>query len=190
MFSVRSSLQQPTGDPIRSFKCPCLSEMMGLRSGWKLIQQNESFIEQRKNFEDFIFENDIAVQRIIDTYRRGLQSARHISDYYVCVLNLFASGKTSVEVQESILANPKYQRLKLTFSPELEVTTGAFNSGNKSEVYIQEAYKKAPRCAICGGLLHTHSISIDHIQRKRDGGLGCVENGQLTHPYCNTGVKN
>lgn len=135
-------------------------------------------------------ENDIAVQRIIDTYRRGLQSARHISDYYVCVLNLFASGKTSVEVQESILANPKYQRLKLTFSPELEVTTGAFNSGNKSEVYIQEAYKKAPRCAICGGLLHTHSISIDHIQRKRDGGLGCVENGQLTHPYCNTGVKN
>lgn len=109
---------------------------------------------------------------------------------YVCVLNLFASGKTSVEVQESILANPKYQRLKLTFSPELEVTTGAFNSGNKSEVYIQEAYKKAPRCAICGGLLHTHSISIDHIQRKRDGGLGCVENGQLTHPYCNTGVKN
>lgn len=52
------------------------------------------------------------------------------------------------------------------------------------------AYKKAPRCAICGGLLHTHSISIDHIQRKRDGGLGCVENGQLTHPYCNTGVKN
>lgn len=58
------------------------------------------------------------------------------------------------------------------------------------EVYIQEAYKKAPRCAICGGLLHTHSISIDHIQRKRDGGLGCVENGQLTHPYCNTGVKN
>lgn len=113
-----------------------------------------------------------------------------ISDYYVCVLNLFASGKTSVEVQESILANPKYQRLKLTFSPELEVTTGAFNSGNKSEVYIQEAYKKAPRCAICGGLLHTHSISIDHIQRKRDGGLGCVENGQLTHPYCNTGVKN
>lgn len=136
------------------------------------------------------WENDIAVQRIIDTYRRGLQSARHISDYYVCVLNLFASGKTSVEVQESILANPKYQRLKLTFSPELEVTTGAFNSGNKSEVYIQEAYKKAPRCAICGGLLHTHSISIDHIQRKRDGGLGCVENGQLTHPYCNTGVKN
>lgn len=140
--------------------------------------------------ERSFFNINIAVQRIIDTYRRGLQSARHISDYYVCVLNLFASGKTSVEVQESILANPKYQRLKLTFSPELEVTTGAFNSGNKSEVYIQEAYKKAPRCAICGGLLHTHSISIDHIQRKRDGGLGCVENGQLTHPYCNTGVKN
>ena len=41
IISVRSSLRQPTGNPIRSFKCPCLSEMMGLRSGWKLIQQNE-----------------------------------------------------------------------------------------------------------------------------------------------------
>ena len=25
----------------KEFQCPCLSEMMGLRSGWKLIQQNE-----------------------------------------------------------------------------------------------------------------------------------------------------
>lgn len=150
----------------------------------------KTFIQQRRAFEDFIVENDVAIQRIIDTYRRGLQSAKHISDYYICILNLFASGKTSAEVQKSILENPKYQRLKLSFLPELEVTTGSFNSGNKSEVFIREAYENAPRCAICGGLLHTHSISIDHIQRKRDGGLGCAENGQLTHPYCNTGVKH
>ncbi|WP_372726522.1 HNH endonuclease [Nostoc sp. C057] len=32
--------------------------------------------------------------------------------------------------------------------------------------------------------------SIDHIKRKADGGLGTLENAQLTHPYCNTTYKN
>ncbi|WP_418421869.1 HNH endonuclease, partial [Anaerotruncus colihominis] len=62
--------------------------------------------------------------------------------------------------------------------------------GNKSEVFIRQSLHKATRCAICGGYLHIHSISIDHIQRKREGGTGSADNGQLTHPYCNTGIKN
>jgi hypothetical protein len=44
-----------------------------------------AFITQRRGFEDFIFNNDSVVQRIIDTYRRGLQSAKHISEYYAHV---------------------------------------------------------------------------------------------------------
>lgn len=76
------------------------------------------------------------------------------------------------------------------FSNESDVTTADFNTGNKSEVFIRQALQGAPRCAICGGYLHLHSISIDHIQRKREGGTGSADNGQLTHLYCNTGVKN
>ena len=26
--------------------------------------------------------------------------------------------------------------------------------------------------------------------QSRDGGLGSIGNGQITHPYCNTGYKN
>lgn len=37
--------------------------------------------------------------------------------------------------------------------------------------FIKEALKNTPKCAICGGLLHKSSISIDHINRKDDGGL-------------------
>ena len=37
---------------------------------------------------------------------------------------------------------------------------------------------------------HRNAISVDHIERKQDGGKATIENAQLTHPYCNTGVKN
>jgi hypothetical protein len=69
-------------------------------------------------------------------------------------------------------------------------STKKFNTDKKSEIYIRDVLQNAPRCKICNGLIHRNSISIDHIQRKEDGGLGTVDNGQITHPYCNTGYKN
>ncbi|WP_442944301.1 HNH endonuclease signature motif containing protein [Nostoc sp.] len=65
-----------------------------------------------------------------------------------------------------------------------------FNTNKKSEIYIKDALKNALKCKICNGLIHRNSISIDHIQRKEDGGLANLDNGQITHPYCNTGYKN
>ncbi len=66
----------------------------------------------------------------------------------------------------------------------------SFNANRKSETYISTALKSVVRCGICGGVVHVNSTSVDHIVRKRDGGLGSAENGQITHPYCNTGYKN
>lgn len=39
-------------------------------------------------------------------------------------------------------------------------------------------------------MIHFNSIFIDHIKRREDGGLGTVDNAQLTHPFCNTTIKN
>ncbi|MCC5607453.1 HNH endonuclease [Nostoc sp. CHAB 5834] len=65
-----------------------------------------------------------------------------------------------------------------------------FNTNRKSEIYIKKTLKNIPQCKICNGLIHRNSISFDHIQRKADGGLASLDNGQITHPYCNTGYKN
>lgn len=149
-----------------------------------------TFIKNRKEFEEFLFKNDSVVQRIIDTYRRGTQSAKHIAEYYVFVLKGLNEGKNTKQLQAELLSTPKYQKLRLGFSDESDVVTTEFTTGNKSEVFIRQSLKNAPCCAICGGYLHLHSISIDHVQRKREGGTGSPSNGQLTHPYCNTGIKN
>ena len=50
--------------------------------------------------------------------------------------------------------------------------------------------KNGLKCKICNGFIHKNSITIDHIERKEDGGKGNSDNGQLSHPYCNTTFKN
>lgn len=53
-----------------------------------------------------------------------------------------------------------------------------------------KSLKSVNKCAICEGLFHRNSITIDHKVRKVDGGLGNNENAQLAHPYCNSTYKN
>lgn len=66
-----------------------------------------------------------------------------------------------------------------------------FSEDTKSSAFLREAFKQALVCPICGGYLDpSKSASYDHIVRKADGGNGHEDNCQMTHPYCNTGVKN
>jgi hypothetical protein len=60
-----------------------------------------------------------------------------------------------------------------------------FTSERKSAVYLRNAINTAPKCGICGARVHIRSISIDHVQAKHDGGVATVDNGQLSHPFCN-----
>jgi hypothetical protein len=42
----------------------------------------------------------------------------------------------------------------------------------------------------CGhARIRAKTITLDHIDRKQDGGTGAPENAQLAHPYCNHGYK-
>lgn len=65
-----------------------------------------------------------------------------------------------------------------------------FSDDTKSQIYYRQAIETAQTCPICHGLLDiAKSVSYDHITPVRDGGLGTAENGQLVHPYCNSGMK-
>jgi hypothetical protein len=57
-----------------------------------------------------------------------------------------------------------------------------FTTERKSAVFLKQAIDSAPRCGICHARVHKNSISIDHIKRREDGGLGNLENAQLAHP--------
>jgi hypothetical protein len=74
---------------------------------------------------------------------------------------------------------------------ELEGAARNFTDEAKSAIYLRQSLVNALTCPICNGLVDTNkSASYDHIRRKSDGGMGDSDNGQITHPYCNTAIKN
>lgn len=149
------------------------------------------FIEVRIKFEKFILEYDYLVQQINRKYRVAQKSYSYISSFFQKIVAAFKGGKTVEEAINAIISSPDFDYL--TFqkaAQQFDSSAKDFSTSKKSAVYIREALQNAPKCKICGGLIHRNSISIDHAQRKEDGGLATLDNGKVTHPYCNTGYKN
>jgi len=147
------------------------------------------FISIRPKFEEFLLKFDYLIQQIFRKYRKVSESYEHIKDFYFAVMEELKHGKTPAVAVETLIKTPKYKYLSLQSNGD-EVTSEEFTRERKSAVYIKEALSSAPKCNICGGYIHTNSITIDHKKRKEDGGIGSIENGQITHPYCNTTLKN
>lgn len=150
-----------------------------------------NFIDVRSEFEKFILEYDYLVQQINRKYRSAQKSYSYISSFFQKFVFAFKAGRSVDEAINEIMSSPEFNYLTFQKMPQqLDPATKDFNTGKKSAVYIREALQNAPKCRICGGFIHRNSISIDHVQRKEDGGLATLDNGQITHPYCNTGYKN
>jgi len=149
------------------------------------------FIEVRENFEELLLEYDHLSQQIYTKHRSVQKSYKHISKFFQKAIIYLKAGKTIQETIHNILSDPIFAYLTL---PQIIQPTDSsaqdFDTNKKSAIYIKETLKNMPRCKICNGFIHRNSISIDHIQRKEDGGLATWNNGQITHPYCNTGYKN
>jgi HNH endonuclease len=105
------------------------------------------------------------------------------------LINSYAEDKEVTETELVSVIAPQ------SISKVLAVTqSGAgrgFSDETKSAIFIRDSLKNGIRCPICGGYVDVQkSVSYDHIERVRDGGTGLIENGQLTHPYCNTAIKS
>jgi hypothetical protein len=148
------------------------------------------FVKVRQPFEEFILKYDYIIQQIVRKYRSAIASYTHIKDFYFSIIKELSKENMSIGLAlDALLKTEKYNYLSIIAENE-SITTNEFNSDRKSAVYIKEAISSAPKCKICHGYIHRNSISIDHKVRKQDGGLGNIDNGQITHPYCNTTVKN
>jgi hypothetical protein len=158
----------------------------------KLEETNQfrKFTSVRSKFEYFLLKYDYLIQQIVRRYRGALASYPFITEFYFAIINELNKSNTTLDIiAADLVKTDKYKYLSLMAEKEV-VTSSEFSSERKSAVYINEAFNAAPKCKICNGFIHRNSISIDHVVRKQDGGLGSVDNGQLSHPFCNTGIKN
>ncbi|MEZ6209425.1 MAG: HNH endonuclease signature motif containing protein [Candidatus Paceibacterota bacterium] len=147
------------------------------------------FISVRSKFEEFLPKFDYLIQQIFRKYRSASASFLFIKDFYFEIIEELKANKNPSDAVDSVLKTKKYSYL--TLLPESNIITSSeFSKDRKSAVYIKDTFSNIPKCKICNGYIHTNSITIDHKSRKQDGGVGSIENGQISHPYCNTTYKN
>lgn len=150
-----------------------------------------NLIQVRSQLESFILEFDYLIQQINRKYRTAQASYPHISKFFGCVIDALKTGKSDSDIINTIQSTDHFRYLSLQKPAAMRgANSKKFDTEAKSAVYLREVLKTAPKCKICGGHIHRNSISIDHVNRRRDGGSSSPDNGQLTHPYCNTGYKN
>lgn len=150
----------------------------------------QDFTNIRKDFENIMIHYEYLVQNIVRRYRQSTKGHKFITKYYIQLMEILLEGYGIEESIKKLIELEDFKYLSKEIMSLDEVTSNRFSDGRKSNVFILEALKTAPRCAICGGYLHVNSITIDHKTRKQDGGSGDIKNGQLAHPYCNSTLKN
>ncbi|HEY1686146.1 MAG TPA: DUF262 domain-containing protein [Tepidisphaeraceae bacterium] len=155
------------------------------------IQENNrlnKFTECRKEFEELLLKYKHFINEIVRKYGSGHRSLNALAKLYQHLFDGVANKKSESEIMPALAEDDRLGFLKPIIDDD-RGTKKEFTSDRKSAIYLREALDRAVCCKICGARVHLKSISIDHIQRKVDGGLGSEENGQVSHPYCNSGYK-
>ncbi len=145
----------------------------------------KKFTLRRKEVEEFLIANKSAIGIVLQNLskKQRIPKMRDMFEYLVSETNA-TQDLDPVSVFRHLALRGKIIDLTLT---ELG---SSFTDDTKSRIFYKDAITRAAVCPICGGLLDpAKSVSYDHIQRVSEGGLGTAENGQMVHPYCNTGMK-
>jgi hypothetical protein len=159
-----------------------------------LIQQLEDhdkfadFTRKRARFEDFILSHRYFVNQITASFGGGRKGLSPLVGLYNLVLDSIGEGLNDNLIVDKIIANDRFKALREKGGAR-GIAANEFNSETKSAAFLRDALGSAVRCKICGARIHKKGITIDHKDRKQDGGLGSLDNAQLAHPYCNTGFK-
>lgn len=156
-------------------------------------KQINKFIENREMFETVIYRYSFLVQQIVRRYRQSKRAFIPIKNYFETILNIISEDK-GITTQGVILKLKEVDDFKFLQTEivdnESSVVKGNFSRGKKQQIKLNTYVSTLLKCPICGGYMDNHSISVDHIQRKQDGGRNTIDNGQVTHLYCNTTYKN
>ncbi len=163
--------------------------MASLIVEWERKKKLPEFIQRRSRFESFLMGNRSLLNQVIRKFGTKDSGTKHLRDFYEDVLGILGHGHQAEDVISELQKDASYGYLQPAESAYDGVAPTKFSTQVKSGLVMKELLTKAHRCPICNGLVPPQAISIDHIERIKDGGLSVVENAQITHPYCNSGYK-
>lgn len=155
-----------------------------------ILEKNEitKFCDNRKAFEDFLIERKMYINQLTVKYGSMAKGYRQVRDYYRCVLDALADGKTADEVDLILKDHDRFQIL-VKEKPMLTGKAKEFSTETKQHKVIADTLANALVCGVCKGIIDNKSMHLDHIEEKSEGGLATAENGQWAHPYCDSTFK-
>lgn len=146
----------------------------------------KKFTEARKTIESFLLANKNLIGLVLQNMSKNQRvlRMRQLFEYLIVVFQETGQQPGLLQALEEIGVRGKVLDLG-------EQAAGQhFSDETKSRLFITSAIEASLRCPICEGfLLPSKSVSFDHVARRREGGNGAIGNGQMTHPFCNTGYK-
>src|SRR4030043_48666 len=142
--------------------------------------QFKNFISIRKRFEDFLLRFKNLTQQVVYKYGSGTKGYLPMKEFFLFIITNMIKGKEESIILAEMAKDPRFEYLKPHDMTNPELPGAGFSIDTKSAVFLRDALKNPLRCRICDGLIHFNSISFDHIKRREDGGLGTIDNAQLT----------
>ena len=143
------------------------------------------FATRRRAFEEFIIENRALINQIVRKFGTKDSGKSHLKCFYQEVFLAIDAGLRGSSISARVTAHKSFTYLQPAESPYSGVSAGRYDAAVKSGLVIGELIPTALKCAICGGLVPSQAISIDHRTRLAAGGDSHISNLQVTHPRCN-----
>jgi hypothetical protein len=153
----------------------------------ELHRRFDQFTKVRKNFENFVISYRYFINQIAGVYGSQLKGVPAAIKMYRKIFENI-EGKNEQEVIASIIGEPELSFIRTQTDDDRRYGRN-FSRETSNAVYLREALAKELTCGICGARIRAKTITLDHIERKQDGGTGAPENAQLAHPYCNHAYK-
>jgi hypothetical protein len=153
------------------------------------VNHLDTFTSHRHDFEELLLKYKYFINQIVRHYGSGSRGLTALTRLYRYLFDGVVGGRTDLEIVPAMIEDERLAFLKPIVDKD-KGTKKDFTSERKSAVFLRQAIESALRCGICRARVHVRSITIDHMQRKQDGGVATEDNGQVAHPYCNTTFKN
>jgi len=151
------------------------------------------FTAARVHVESFLITNKSIITLLLQNMSKK-QRVPRMADMFEYLTQVASSPSSNSELGGKLAFSTVASKIGLS-GRVLDIgeaqASAAFNDETKSKIFINTFLPSLPRCSLCQGYLDpSKSVSYDHKVRRREGGRGTASNGQIVHPYCNTGVKS
>jgi hypothetical protein len=155
---------------------------------WDRNKRLPYFTEHRAALEHFLVGNRPLVSQIIRKFGSKKSGLAHMRNFLSHTLELVSLQREPETIITALQHDFPY--LQPSEGGAFAGTEGAaFSENVRSGVAMRQLLSGAPKCAICGGFVPAQAFSVDHDVERRKGGSSGAHNAQVTHPYCNSGIK-